>query len=200
LLDDERSRVAVEVAERYADGLASEEDLAAAGTAAGVAARVARNRVKVAARRAARDAAGEATVASAVADGVAWAATTTVDRAATTTEDRRDPWGGSDDAGWLAQLREHATLLRDIFGNPFQVPTVEPSWLAWNDRCVERIAEGIYEGRRVPDGTLDSARLAILADALLDSGCDDEELLAHCRSAGPHVRGCWAVDLLLRRE
>ena len=43
-------------------------------------------------------------------------------------------------------------------------------------------------------------RLPILADALLDAGCDNEELIAHCRSAGPHVRGCWAIDLILGKS
>jgi hypothetical protein len=52
----------------------------------------------------------------------------------------------------------------------------------------------------MPEGTLDSARLAILSDALLDAGCDNEELIAHCRSPEPHVRGCWAVDLILGKE
>ena len=40
-------------------------------------------------------------------------------------------------------------------------------------------------------------RLPILADALEDAGCDDEAILGHLRSHGPHVRGCWAVDLCL---
>jgi hypothetical protein len=44
------------------------------------------------------------------------------------------------------------------------------------------------------------ACLAILADALFDAGCDNEELLTHCRADGPHVRGCWAVDLILGRQ
>ena len=42
-----------------------------------------------------------------------------------------------------------------------------------------------------------TARLAILVDTLLDAGCTDEELLAHCRSTGERGRGCWAVDLVL---
>jgi hypothetical protein len=88
--------------------------------------------------------------------------------------------------------------LRDIFGNRFRPPPpVSPAVLNWNDGTVRRLAEGIYQERRMPEGTLDSARLSILADALLDAGCDDEELIQHCRSAGPHVRGCWAVDLIL---
>ena len=92
-------------------------------------------------------------------------------------------------------------VLRDIFDNPFRPsPPLSAAVLAWNDSTVRRIAEGIYDERRMPEGTLDSGRLAILADALLDAGCDDEDLLAHCRSEGPHVRGCWALDLILRKE
>jgi hypothetical protein len=92
-------------------------------------------------------------------------------------------------------------LLRCIFGNPFRPsPPLPATVLAWNDGTVRRIAEGIYEQRRMPDGTLDSGRLAILADALLDAGCGDEDLIQHFRSEGPHVRGCWAVDLILGEE
>jgi hypothetical protein len=192
LLGDERSRTAVEVAERYADALATEEDLAEAGDAAEAAARRARGRVRIAVSRAARDAVGDAAAVGAVADGAAWAAATAAGYGS--------PWGEITDAPWLARLREHAALLRDIFGSPFRAPTAEPSWLAWNDHCVERIAEVIYEERRLQEGTLDPARLAVLADALLDAGCDDEDLIQHCRSDGPHVRGCWAVDLLLAKQ
>ena len=92
-------------------------------------------------------------------------------------------------------------LIRDIFGNPFRpLPHLHPSVLAWNDATVRRIAEGIHEERRMPEGTLDTGRLAILADALLDAGCNDEELIAHCRSDGPHVRGCYAIDQILGKS
>jgi hypothetical protein len=50
------------------------------------------------------------------------------------------------------------------------------------------------------EGTLDPARLTVLADALEDAGCTDADLLGHLRSPGPHVRGCWAVDLVLGKE
>src|SRR5262245_13975478 len=43
-------------------------------------------------------------------------------------------------------------------------------------------------------------RLPVLADALLDAGCDDPALLGHCRGPGEHARGCWAVDLLLGED
>jgi hypothetical protein len=62
---------------------------------------------------------------------------------------------------------------------------------------VVALAQAAYEQRELPAGTLDIARIAILSDALEDAGCTDAELLGHLRGPGPHVRGCWAVDLLL---
>ena len=70
---------------------------------------------------------------------------------------------------------------------------VEPAWFAWNDHTVPRIAQAIY-GERAFD------RMPILADALEDAGCDNADILGHCRQPGPHVRGCWVVDLLLGKE
>jgi hypothetical protein len=104
--------------------------------------------------------------------------------------------------GWTrAESATQAALLRDVLGNPFRRPPPPPAAiLAWNDGTVRRLAEGIYGERLMPAGTLNNARLAILADSLLDAGCDDEELLAHLRSEGPHVRGCWAVDGVLGKE
>jgi hypothetical protein len=99
------------------------------------------------------------------------------------------------------ELGQQAILVHDIFGNPFRhLLRLSQAVLAWNDGIIPRIAEAIYEERLLPEGTLDNVRLTILADALLDAGCDDEELIAHCRSERPHVRGCWAVDLILGKE
>ncbi len=85
------------------------------------------------------------------------------------------------------------SLFRDIFGNPFRHHTVLPLWSAWNDGIVPRIAGDIYEGRCFAD-------LPILADALEDAGCDETAMLSHLRGPGPHVRGCWALDLVLGKE
>jgi hypothetical protein len=86
------------------------------------------------------------------------------------------------------------SLCRCVFGNPFRPPSpLPPTVLAWNDSTVRRMAQGIYDDRSFD-------RLPILSDALLDAGCDDEELIGHCRSEGPHVRGCWAVDRILGKE
>ncbi len=85
----------------------------------------------------------------------------------------------------------HRTLLRDIVGPlPFRDIPVDSAWITRNDRTVSRLAESIYTDR-----TFD--HLPILADALEDAGCDNADLLAHCRGPGPHVRGCWVVDLIL---
>jgi hypothetical protein len=94
--------------------------------------------------------------------------------------------------------RYQPNLLRDIFGShSFRPVALDPAWLAWHDGTIPRLAEAIYEDRELPTGNLARDRLAILADALEDAGCSDPEILGHCRGPGPHVRGCWVVDLLL---
>jgi hypothetical protein len=88
-----------------------------------------------------------------------------------------------------------AFLLRDSFGNPFRAPpTIEPAVLAGNDGTVVKAAQASYDERRWDD-------LRILADALDDAGCNDEEVLAHGRApAKVPVGGCWAIDWLLGKE
>ena len=90
--------------------------------------------------------------------------------------------------------------LRDIVGNPFRPVAINPAWLTWNDGTVRGLAEAIYQERELPSGHLDLTRLAVLADALEDAGCDNADILDHCRQPGEHVRGCWVVDLLLGKE
>jgi hypothetical protein len=98
------------------------------------------------------------------------------------------------------QARCRATM-RDIFGNPFRpAPAVDLAWLAWRGGVLRELARAAYENRRLPEGALDPARLAALADALEDAGCTDAELLGHLRGPGSHVRGCWAVDLVLGKS
>jgi hypothetical protein len=77
---------------------------------------------------------------------------------------------------------------------------LDPSLRTWNDGLVVRLAQAAYEERSLPEGTLDNARLAVLADALEEAGCTDDGLLGHLRGPGPHVRGCHAVDLLAGRS
>jgi hypothetical protein len=81
-------------------------------------------------------------------------------------------------------------LLRDIFGNPFQ-PVVFLS--EWRTDTAVSLARTMYDSR-------DFSAMPILADALQDAGCDSPDILDHCRGPGPHVRGCWVVDLVLGKE
>jgi hypothetical protein len=81
-------------------------------------------------------------------------------------------------------------LLLDIFGNPFRPVTLDPAVLTWNGGTVPKLAQAIYDERRFSD-------LPILADAIEEAGCSEPAILTHCRSEGPHVRGCWVVDLIL---
>jgi hypothetical protein len=93
--------------------------------------------------------------------------------------------------------RGTVNLVLDVFGNPFRLVLLNPLWQSWHGGTVRRLAEAVYEERNLPSGHLDAARLAILADMLEEAGCCDAGLLGHLRSAGPHVRGCWAVDVLI---
>ncbi|MBA4192082.1 MAG: hypothetical protein C0467_29235 [Planctomycetaceae bacterium] len=87
--------------------------------------------------------------------------------------------------------RPLSELFRDIFGNPFRLISVAPSWLT---STVVALAEGIYQEKAFD-------RMPILADALQDAGCDSADILNHCRDMnGVHVRGCWVVDAVLGKE
>ena len=77
-------------------------------------------------------------------------------------------------------------LVRDVFGYPFAPVRFEKQW---KTEAVKLLAGGIHA-----EGKFD--RLPILADALEEAGCDDADALGHCRGPGPHVRGCWVVDLV----
>jgi hypothetical protein len=89
-----------------------------------------------------------------------------------------------------------AALVRCIFGNPFRPMAFNP---AWQTRVVVSLAQAAYDDRLMPAGTFNLERLAVLADALEEAGCDNAEMLGHLRGPGPHVRGCFAVDSLLAK-
>ncbi len=83
-----------------------------------------------------------------------------------------------------------SSIVRDIFGNPFRPVAFSPEW---RTSTAIAVAQQMYKSR-------DFSAMPILADALQDAGCDSGDVLAHCRGPGPHVRGCWVVDLVLGRE
>jgi hypothetical protein len=93
-------------------------------------------------------------------------------------------------AGKKQEERAICAVLRDVVGNPFRPPVIDPACLAWNGRTIPKTAQAIYDDQRFDD-------LPVLADALEEADCYDEDILGHCRGPGPHVRGCWVVDLML---
>jgi hypothetical protein len=223
-LTDPRSQPAVEVSERFADGAAISEELATARAAAEAAHAEATAAADGAMRamshgdfnyyadmRATSLAAGSAVAcasapaadaaSSAVQDFIMAASTQCISSLEAVWWGWDSPSASAEQAAVEADARRGlCALVFDIFGNPFRpFPSLSPAVLAWNDRTVPRLAHAIYDDR-LPEGTLDPGRLAILADALLDAGAEDEELLSHLRSDGPHYRGCWSVDLLLGKS
>jgi hypothetical protein len=183
LLGDERSRGAIEVSERFADRSASARELRDAWNSA----------------RAVDYAVGAGGEGAAV-----WAVRYYVTKtnawqiALFTGADSRRAAISSVAGEPNAEEAAQAGLLRDIIGSLFFAPVAPDA--TWLTPTVTRLARAAYEERRLPEGTLDLARLAVLADALEDAGCADPDLLAHLRGPGPHVRGCWAVDLLLGKS
>jgi hypothetical protein len=199
LLTDQRSREAVEVAERYADRAADEKERDAAfGNA-----------------YEAVDAAEKTNFGSdtCYAAHAAYHAIKTCFPADQFDDDdadddelcpARDAAAKAGDAACFTDQewgKTQSDLLRDIFGNPFRPvliefgnpfhpATVDPSWLT---PAVVVLAKTIYDERAF-------ARLPVLADALEEAGCNNADILAHCRQPGEHVLGCWVVDLMLGKE
>jgi hypothetical protein len=177
-LDDPRSREAVRAAEQWADGMIGRAELKEKLQAAEAAEQQARHYY---AARAAKQA---AMVRKDWVVNTAWAAAQAK---------------GEGEASAHAKAQEElfqCHLIRDIFGNPFRPVTFKPTWLT---PAILGLAQDLYQNRKIPDGTFDTAHLSILADALEDAGCDNLDILEHCRSEGPHVRGCWVVDRLLEK-
>jgi hypothetical protein len=178
-LADQRLWNAVEIAERYADGLSREEELQAATADA-----LALHQEASAAIEATEEKMdSEADQRVMVADIVMSATTPIVDGSIAAYV--AGPWDLPSD------------LLRDILGNPFRPITFDP---AYRTPAVLALAQAAYNNRVLPAGTLEPDRLAVLADALEEAGCTIPDILGHLRGPGPHVRGCHVVDLLLCKE
>jgi hypothetical protein len=187
---DPRLRQGVEAAERYADGHARREDLAAAAVA-----------VEQVCQEACQAYDTHCRTAAAVRTLVGWEPLET-DYGAVQPETLLVNQTGeavrrAENGGRRAEPRAHQAqcrLLRDIVGNPFRPATLDRGCLTSD---VLSLAQAAYDQRTLPEGELDPARLALLADALEEAGCANADILAHLRGEGPHVRGCWVVDLLL---
>jgi hypothetical protein len=175
---------AIEVCERHADGSASDAELSEAGAAA--------SQAFIAPGVHRSDNSATALAASAV-----WGATAHTSDGSIFAGDARVGFAintaiqAGDAVEPQAQERRfQSDLLRDIFGNPFRPVAFAPGW---RTDTVVALAKQMYDAREF--GTM-----PILADALQDAGCDRDDVLSHCRGPGPHVRGCWVVDLVLGKE
>jgi hypothetical protein len=170
-IDDARVREAIETSERYADGLATREQLRAARK--GALSRLGRYVCHLQPWHAVW------LVMGVLLNLTAAPLLPSMDE---------DHWFD----GYFRVLQQasgrHCPLLHDLFGPlPFRQVPFDP---AWRTPDVRRLAEAIYQERALD-------RLPILADALEEGGCTDADILADCRGTGPHTRGCWTVDLLL---
>jgi hypothetical protein len=88
---------------------------------------------------------------------------------------------------WLPEQTSQVGLLREIFGVPFRPMWIDPEWRTGD---VLNLAGAIREQHAWHT-------MPILADALLDAGCTNTELIEHCQASVEHARGCWALDALL---
>ena len=175
VLTDERSRNAVEAAARYAEGDITEPELETAySTAFDVADALEQS----------TDTGGDKL------RHAAWAAAFA----------SHPQWGGggiaTEAAAAVGTTNENvaqADLMRCIFGNPLRPIAIDRTWLSFKDGTVWKMAKSINAERNFD-------LLPVLAEALMDAGCRDPDILDHCRQSGTHVRGCWVVDLLLGKE
>ncbi|HJZ59002.1 MAG TPA: hypothetical protein VKE74_28925 [Gemmataceae bacterium] len=87
----------------------------------------------------------------------------------------------------VAEAAAQCDLFRDLVAYPFKPVSFDPRW---------RTSTAVQLARQM-DNSNDFSPMPILADALQDAGCDDAEILDHCRADKPHIRGCWVVDLVL---
>lgn len=92
---------------------------------------------------------------------------------------------------WLERRRRQCELLREIMGNLFRPPAIDPAWKTWGNGLVTRIARTIYDEHRFGE-------MALLKEVLRQAGCLEPVILHHLDN-GTHFRGCWLLDHLLDR-
>jgi hypothetical protein len=230
LLHEEGSRQAVETAERFADGLASADELAQAKVRAKKVTWSAIQRAHsewTAPRvtdmaRAAWVAVWVACAAEETSEANVWnnwsttapyevshgqslaERTAQVTSWAKTVAEEQGIWAAfaklkaepAEEQSWQGPDEEEACqciILRDIFGHVEYPQAIQALWRRWQDSTVMKMADVIHQHRRFED-------LPILADALEEAGCDHQAVLEHCRTPGPHMRGCWVLDAILERN
>jgi hypothetical protein len=192
LLSDERSREAVEVAERFAEGEATPAELDAARAAACGAYQdgsAAFHGFRSDIKRPHSVAPHAAAIHTA--DPSGWHAGECARSAAYALFHNVPPFTQPEaDAAARPELIAQTQLLRCVFGNPFRAVAFDS---LWQTETVLALARIMYASR-------DFSGMPILADALQDAGCENEDILNHCRRPGEQVRGCWVLDLVLGKR
>jgi hypothetical protein len=90
--------------------------------------------------------------------------------------------------GLVPRPLHNVHLIREVYGNPYRHITFDPGW---RTSTAVVLARTMYESREF-------SGMPILADALQDAGCDNEDILNHCRDRNQaHARGCWVLDMVL---
>ena len=184
-LPDERIRQAWEVAERYADGCATEEERTQAIRPLLLEERLPLWRQK-----------GRNVEAGSLEENLL----AYLHQAAVGSLHLRPRWASltlGPPRGWEAlrpeQRRIICTILHDVVGNIFRPAAIDSAVLDWDDGRGKKIAQSIYEGHAFE-------RMPEVAEALEEAGCTDTAILDHCRQPREHVRGCWLLDLLLGKK
>lgn len=198
LTDDARN--VVEIAERYADGFAELDEMTdLRGQILAAAEIEAELNIQAINNGAQRDPIGSPNRYSALsaAAGVAWeysGGTNPLRDAANALSAEAIAYEGPVRSQPIKRLfveqRNQTDIVREVFGNPFRAADFLRDW---RTDTVTLLARTMYESREF-------SAMPILADALQDAGCDNDDILDHCRGPGPHVRGCWVVDLILGKE
>jgi hypothetical protein len=205
---ERRSQEGVQIAERFVDGLASEVERFAAAIAATEATRSINSRAQdeeAAAYRSGADdgdpywgTAGNAALGARLEASLLARCAVATDFRGRWRNARADAWTALFADAWGHDYQEEQArqchLLRDVFGNPSRPTTFTAACLT---DIARDLAAATYDERSLPLGHLDLARLAVLSDALEEAGCTDTAILSHLRLPGPHVRGCWPLDLVL---
>lgn len=177
LMRDARCKSAIEASEQFADGLISESALD--GYSAG-------------AEEAFEDTFGEhspdAEVAASTAHAASYASSPSL--ALDVLLEGMQVAAEIAPKGLKGENAAQSDLIRDIFGNPFRPVAFDR---AWRTDTALSLARQMYDSRNF-------GAMPILADALQDAGCDNADILNHCRDPATHVRGCWVVDLVLGKE
>jgi hypothetical protein len=179
LIPDERYKTALETAEKFADGAATEADMKACR-------RLMKHLFEPYLNKFSPEAAAATTIILTLEQKVS-SALQSFEKAQWARGELSRP---DFEKGCREEEKFQCILARDVYGNPFRPVSAQPSWLT---STVLALASGIYEEKAFD-------RMPILADALQDAGCDNEDILNHCRQPSEHVRGCFVVDLLLAKQ